>query len=39
MPEPPNKIAWQQSREECAQQLIEAINDPQKVAQPSHRIF
>lgn len=31
MPEPPNKIAWQQSREECAQQLIEAINDPQKV--------
>jgi alkanesulfonate monooxygenase SsuD/methylene tetrahydromethanopterin reductase-like flavin-dependent oxidoreductase (luciferase family) len=31
MPEPPNKIAWQQSREECAQQLIAAINDPQKV--------
>jgi transposase len=27
MPEPPNKIAWQQSREECAQQLIQAFLD------------
>lgn len=31
MPEPPDKVAWQERREQCAQDLLEALNDPNKI--------
>jgi transposase len=31
MPEPPDKVAWQQRREQCAQDLFAALNDPNKI--------
>jgi len=31
MPEPPDKVAWQQRREQCAKDLLAALKDPNKI--------